>query len=180
MAENRVDPTVAGLFLIGFITLLFGIIGMQLYLDIAAIQTEPLFKATLAFVGMVGFILLIFAYMASKAGNGFAVALFAFVVVSFFAVPLALDPAGIGFYQGLYIVAIFYLVFTILTLLIGGPKILALMLLVVAFLFFFVGMYLNFDKEPMYAMMFGIMGLTAAALAMYLGLAFATQRLPVV
>jgi hypothetical protein len=175
MAENKVDPTVAGLFLVGFATLLFGIIGILIFQNNADHATY--LGATLSFMKVFALIFVLFAYMASKVGNAFVVALFAFIAVSFFAVTLAFQT-GLDFYQGLYIAALFYLIFTLVAFLIGAPKLVALLLLVVTFLFFFVGLFMAMGDLP-YAAAFGIFGIVAFIISTYTAFALSTQKLPV-
>jgi len=178
MTNKRADPTVAALLLIGFATLLFGMIGMLIYLDDAA--AKVFLDATPSFVYLIGAAMLLFTFMAGKSGNQFGIALFSFVAVSFYAVLLALPTSKItvDFHQGLYLVAMFYIVFTAVAYLIGAPKILAVLLLMVAFLFFFVGLFLS-KGEELYAMMFGIFGLAAFLISTYLGVALASEKLPI-
>ena len=170
MSENRVDPTVAGLYLVGFITLFFGLLGVQMYnADFALMGVAQVFSL------LIGFVMLIFAYMAGKAGNGFAVALFAFIAVALFAVLVGLNP---GTPIVFYAVVIFFLVFAIVGFIIGAPKLLSLLLLLVALLYLFVGFYVN-EANEIFAIAFGLFGLLSFIIATYLAVALGTQKLPV-
>jgi hypothetical protein len=177
MSENRVDPTVAGLFLVGFITLFLGIVGIQAYNG--STFTFDTLDAALYFLGALSLVMLMFAYMAGKAGNAFATALFAFIAVSFFG---AIAGTGLPETYGLicYICALFYLIFAIVAFVIGAPKLLAILLIIVALLFFFIGLYIGGGMaEDPYAIAFGIFGIVAFFVSTYLAFALATQKAPV-
>ena len=175
MSENRVDPTVAGLFLIGFVMLVFGIAGIQLFNS----GWPDLLVAAFDFIIPVAFIILIFAYMAGKAGNAFAVALFSFIAVSLFGAGYMLGTEVMLF----AIVAFFFIIYAIVALLIGAPKLLVILLFLVALLFLFLGFAFAIEKgagDPSaYCLVFGFFGILAFLVATYMAVALATQKAPV-
>ena len=175
MSETkRVDPTVAGLLLIGFITLLFGIVGVQIF---TGADESIVFGAAAYFLLPLALVMLVFAYMAGKSGNAFATALFAFIAVAF---------AGTGYLAGLggdgallfYIVGFFFIVFAIIALLIGAPKMLVFLLVFVALLYAFFGLFFGAGDAP-YAAAIGICGILAFIIATYMAIALSTEKLPV-
>lgn len=180
--SQKVDPTVAGLFLVGFITLFFGLLGMQIF------QTGDMSLLGVAgkFICVIGAIIIMFAYMAGKAGNAYATALFAFVAVSLFGVGfgLSVEAAGDGwnvlyaFPIVFYAIAIFYVVFAFVGFAIGAPKLMGLLLLFVAGLYFFVGLAIGPGDAP-YSFMFGCFGLLSSIVATYMAIGLGTQKLPV-
>ena len=182
MSENRVDPTVAGLFLIGFILLVFGIAGIQLFNSGA----PEILVAAYDFIVPVAFIILIFAYMAGKAGNAFAVALFAFIAVALFGASFMLNLTGVPSFGDpmlFSIVAFFFIIFAIVALVIGAPKLLVILLFLVALLYLFIGFWVAIanggNDASAYALVFGLFGLLGFLVATYLAFALATQKAPV-
>ncbi|MDR2866459.1 MAG: hypothetical protein LBV13_03535 [Methanomassiliicoccaceae archaeon] len=176
MSENRVDPTVAGLFLVGFITLFFGLLGINLYGD----STDSgLLLVAFDFIGVIGILMVMFSYMAGKAGNAYATALFAFIAVALFGVSYgagAGDNAAIVFYA----LALFFVVFALVGAMIGAPKMLVILLLLVALLYLFVGFFFSGSSNvDVWALMFGIFGLLSFLLATYMAVGLGTQKLPV-
>jgi hypothetical protein len=170
MSETRVDPTVAGLFLVGFITLFFGLLGIDIFTDAGT----ALKGVAASFIFVIGIIMVVFALMASKAGNAFATALFAFVAVALFGVIFGID----GFPVVFYAIAFFFVVFAIVAFLIGAPKLLAVLLFLVALLYFFVGLWVGYGDAP-YAAAFGLFGILSFLVATYMAVGLGTQKLPV-
>ena len=174
MSETRVDPTVAGLFLIGFLTLVFGIAGIQMFNS----GTSDLLDAAGFLIAPIALVILIFAYMAGKAGNAFAVALFAYIAITLFGASQFLGNEPMLF----YLVAVFYVIFAIVAFIIGAPKLLGILLILVAFIFLFMGFMFavmgSGDTEP-YAIAFGLFGVLSFFVATYMAIALATQKFPV-
>jgi hypothetical protein len=183
MSETRVDPTVAGLFLIGLVTLFFGLLGLEMFGAGASEEAATIFRIAGSLIGIVGFILIIFAYMAGKVGNAFATALFAFVAVALFAVGYGITDFGtadmVVFPTLFYAIAFFFLIFAIVALLIGAPKLLAVLLFLVCLLYLFVGFFVATLDAP-YAIAFGFFGFLSFIVATYMAVALATQKMPVV
>jgi len=175
MAE-RIDPTVPGLFLVAVIALVFGFLGLEGYLD-----ADWGLGGVAANVAMViGVIFVVLTVSAIRIGNAFAAALFGFVAVALYVVQYGLA----GFSPFLfYLIAIVFIVFVIVAFMIGAPKLLAIMLLFVALLYLFVGVFIAValgGKDPeTYALLFGIFGVLAGLVALYLSFALSTQKLPV-
>jgi len=177
MSENRVDPTVAGLFLIGFITLVFGIIGIQLFGDGGIEGDAPLLAAAQFLIAPVSFVILIFAYMAGKAGNAFAVALFAFIAVALFGASILFNNEPMLF----YITAFFFIIFAVVAFLIGAPKLLGLLLIFVALVFLFLGFAIATKGDSsVFCVAFGLFGILSFIIATYMAVGLATQKFPVV
>ena len=179
MSENRVDPTVAGLYLVGFITLFFGLLGILTFLGN---DTTDAAAAAMGLLLPVGFVLIIFAYMAGKAGNAFATALFAFIGVAF----LGIAAGATGSPLGAYAAAIFFIIFAIVAFIIGAPKLLAILLILVALFFLFFGfavadgtLLFTTDASQIYAGAFGLFSFLAFIIATYLAVALGTQKMPV-
>ena len=175
MSENRVDPTVAGLYLVGFITLFFGLLGILTFLGN---DTTDAAAAAMGLLLPVGFVLIIFAYMAGKAGNAFATALFAFIGVAFIGVSMSALYSPMGAYA----TAIFFIIFAIVAFIIGAPKLLAILLLLVALFFLFFG-FNTAAADPaakeVYAAAYGLFSFIAFIVATYLAVALGTQKMPV-
>jgi hypothetical protein len=191
MAETRVDPTVAGLFLIGLVTLFFGLLGVELFSNSLSDDAVMILGVAGKFIGIIGIILVIFAFMAGKVGNAYATALFAFIAVALFGVGIGLvvEPVAatatapavysVAAYPMLfYAVAFFFLIFALVGFLIGAPKMLGILLLVVGLLYLFVGFYLATLDAP-YAIVFAFFGFVAFLLSTYMAFALATQKAPV-
>jgi len=173
MSETRVDPTVAGLFLIGFITLFFGLLGLEIFG--AGPDVTKILGVAGDFIYYIGFILIIFAYMAGKVGNAFATALFAFVAVALFGVGIGL----INTYPTVfYAIAFFFLIFAIVSLVIGAPKLLGILLFLVCLLYLFVG-FQQATLDAPYAIAFSFFGFLSFIVATYMAVALATQKMPV-
>ena len=176
MSENRVDPTVAALFLVGFITMVFGLIGLASngeWADAFALgQTGG--DCALA----VGVIFIVLTVMAAKSNNAFATALFAFIALG-----LASTSYALGYESeiAIILIGVFFLIFAIVAFIVGAPKLLFLQLVFVFLLYLFVGLSLGGgDSVDTYQLLFGIFGVLAGIVATYLGFALATEKLPVV
>ena len=178
MSETRrVDPTVSGLILIGFITLLFGIVGVQIF---NGSDYTVMFNSALYFLLPITGIMLMFAYMAGKCGNAFATALFAFIAMVFFGTGwLATGAMALDNSLMFYIVTFFFVVFALIAALIGAPKLLVLLLVLVALLYAFFGLYFTALEEP-YAGAVGLFGILSFIVATYMAIGLATEKLPVV
>ena len=173
MSENRVDPTVAGLFLTALITLVFGFLGVELYNDPKAGWIGAAAAPLAAAVGVLVAVLMVSAI---RCGNKFAAALFGFVSASLLAVVISFDVGSFVF----FIIAIIYIVFVIVAFMTGAPKLLAIMLLFVGLLYLFVGLsFFGSSPAEIHNLLFGIFGLLAGAIALYLALALSTEKFPV-
>ena len=176
MSENRLDPTVAGLFMTAVIALVFGFLGIELYCHdlswgLASIAT--------GLSAVIGIVFLVLTVSAIRFGNAFATSLFAFVGVALIAVMICFPASWFAF----VLLAIFFVVFALIGFLVGAPKLLSIMLVLIALLFLFVGLFLNdgpkFYDENVYAILFGIFGLLGGLVALYLSFALSTEKLPV-
>jgi len=176
MSETkRVDPTVAGLLLIGFITLVIGIVGIQIF---NGDDHTVMFGAVAYFLMPLALVMLVFAYMAGKCGNAFATALFAFIAVAFFGTAYLAGLAADGTLL-FYIVGFFFIVFAIIAALIGAPKLLVILLIFVALVYVFFGLYYGATEAP-YAGAIGLFGILSFIIATYMAIALSTEKLPVV
>jgi len=173
MSENRVDPTVAGLFLVAFITLVFGFLGVELYLG--GNKLGNLLVPAMVLSGMIGALFIVLTVSAIRCGNSFATSLFAFVALALIAVPICFFS---GSWFAFILLAIFFIVFALIGFLVGAPKLLAIMLFLVALLFLFVGLAGKTGTDAM-SLMFGIFGLLSGLVALYLSFALSTEKLPV-
>ncbi|MCL2143702.1 MAG: hypothetical protein FWH44_05555 [Methanomassiliicoccaceae archaeon] len=169
MSENRIDPTVAGLFLVAFITLVFGLFGIEMGGDLS--WGVP--AATLAPV--VGLMFVVFTVSAIRFGNAFAAALFGFVAISLIAVPMIAMVSPFVF----YLIFAMYVVFAIVALLIGAPKLLFILLLLVGLIFLFVGVSSSDAVSDMTWYLAGVFGILAGVVALYMAFGLSTQKLPV-
>jgi len=178
MSENRVDPTVAGLFLVGLITLFFGLLGVLLYGKVADAG------ALLGYINVIliplSLVFLVFTYMAGKVGNAFATALFGFVAIALFSVTIAL---GVGSMYAFIILGVFFILFALVAFMIGAPKLLAILLIFTALIYIFVALFVNAgnngDDPLTFALLFGIFGILAGAVGTYMAIALSTEKLPV-
>ncbi|MDR0778523.1 MAG: hypothetical protein LBE48_03685 [Methanomassiliicoccaceae archaeon] len=186
MSENRVDPTVAGLFLVSFITLVFGFLGLGAYTENMWIDT-PQATGIAVFVGILIAVLMVSAI---RCGNAFAAALYGFVAITLFLPSVATGTAGFigmgGEFGAMFmfiIAAILYIVFMLVALFVGAPKLLVIILFLVALLYLFVGLFvnaLNNNADPKtFGLLFGIFGVLAGLVSMYLAFALSTQKAPV-
>ena len=178
MSETkRVDPTVAGLLLIGFITLVFGIVGIQIF---NGDDFTVMFGAAGFFLLPLAGVMLVFAYMAGKCGNAFATALFAYIAVAFLGTTYLVSVEEALLF---YIVGFFFIVFALVAALIGAPKLLVLLLIFVAALFIFFGIFYGAiaagDDPKAYAGAIGIFGILSFLIATYMAVALATEKFPV-
>jgi len=174
MSENRIDPTVPGLFMVAFITLIFGVLGILGFSENA--EAGNMLTAAMAFAAIIGVIFVVFTVSAMKVGNAFASSLFIFVAVSLFAATVGVPD---GNYILIMLVAVFYIVFALIAFLVGAPKFLMILLFLVALLYLFVGLSLNATDGKAFALMYGIFGVLSALLALYMAFALSTQKLPV-
>ncbi|MCL2712434.1 MAG: hypothetical protein FWD37_04075 [Methanomassiliicoccaceae archaeon] len=188
MSENRIDPTVAGLFLVGFITLIFGFIGLLIGMEDATADALLLTAVGGGFISpliMLGIIFLVLAVSAIKIGNAFAAALFGFIGAALVTTEAALIADLTGSPAAMFIIAFVFLVFAIIAFLIGAPKLLAILLVLVTLLYLFVGLFLGDaafaagDSAQTFAYLFGVFGLLAGLVATYMALALSTQKFPV-
>jgi hypothetical protein len=185
--SQKVDPTVPGLFLVGFITLLFGLLGIQIFMD----GDDGLLAVAGNFISVIGLIMILFAYMAGKAGNAYATALFAFVAVALFGVGFGYLPVDIvdsagnvitdaySFPVVFYAIAVFFVIFALVGFVIGAPKLMGLLLLFVAGLYFFVGLTIGNPGDAPYSLMFGVFGIISFIVSTYMAVGLGTQKLPV-
>jgi len=182
MAENRVDPTVAGLFLVGFITLVFGLIGILLYgkVDGAGALAGTVSGEGGSLAVIVGVVFIVFTVSAIRCGNAFAAALFGFVAVALFGATVGLNAGSMYLFV---VFAIVFILFALVAFLIGAPKLLAILLFFVALLYLFVGLWVNAIADDgmnnVFGVLFGLFGILAAAVALYMAFALSTQKLPV-
>jgi hypothetical protein len=175
MSETRVDPTVAGLFLVGFITLFFGLLGIDLFQDA---DSTGLVGIAGSFIGVIGIIMVVLAFMAGKSGNAFATALFAFVSVALFGVRYGVGDLVTTFPVVFYAIAFFFVIFAIVAFLVDAPRLIVILLFLVALLYFFVGLWFGYGEE-VYAATFGVFGILAFLTATYSAVGLGTQKLPV-
>jgi len=171
MSENRVDPTVAGLFMTAFIALVFGLLGFELYQGL----DWGLFFVADILAAVIGIVFFVLTVSAIRCGNAFAASLFAFVGVALVAVPICLMVSWFAF----VLLAIFFILFAVIAFIIGAPKLLAIMLIFIGLLYLFVGLYTSPNSEEIFAILFGLFGVLGGALALYLGFALSTEKLPV-
>ena len=173
MAENRIDPTVPALFLVALITLVFGFLGIDSYQNMGwklGLVAAPLAAA-------IGIVFVVFTISAIRVGNAFAAALFGFVAIALYAVQYGLPVKSMMMF---IILALIFIVFVIVAFMVGAPKLLAIMLLCVALLYLFVGLFVDAGKaDSVYGLLFGIFGILAGLLSLYLAFALSTQKLPV-
>lgn len=189
MSETRIDPTAMGLLFIGFITLVIGLFGIDVYsggLPGALTSSDSYIGAGVFAVALLGGIALaIIALFAYKANSNFGASLFGWIAVS-----LLLVAAFGGAFAGLFnldlsvswflwiVIAIFYLVFTVWAFLAGTPKLLLGILVITALVFLFLGLALNAETADSMKTMFlimGIFGILDFLLATYLGLALTEE-----
>jgi len=173
MAENRIDPTVPGLFLVAFIMLVFGVLGVFIYGKNA--EAGNMKMAALLFASIIGLFFIVLTVSAIRVGNAFASSLFAFIAVALFGATYGVSA---GAYVFVILIAIFFIVFAIIALLIGAPKLLMILLFGVALVYLFVGLYLNATDGATFALLFGIFGILSFLVALYMSFALSTQKLP--
>jgi len=174
MAENRIDPTVPGLFLVAFIMLIFGVLGVLIYGENA--EAGALLTAAQAFSGIIGIMFLVLTVSAIRVGNAFASSLFAFLVVALLVAAVCVPG---GSYFVVLFVAIFFIVFALIALLIGAPKLLMILLFGAALVYLFVALFMNATDGATFALLFGIFGILSSLVALYMSFALSTQKLPV-
>jgi hypothetical protein len=170
---------VAGLFLVGFITLVFGFIGILWGIEDDTAMSLIASGTELSLA--IGIIFLVLTVSAIKIGNAFAAALFGFIAASLVATSYALVAQAPTM---MFIIAFIYLIFAIIAFMIGAPKLLAILLIVVALLYLFVGLFIGDvfyagEDGITFAYIFGVVGVLAGVLATYMALALSTQKLPV-
>jgi hypothetical protein len=183
-----------GLLFIGFITLVVGLFGIDVYsggLPGALTSSDSYIGAGVFAVALLGGIALaIIALFAYKANSNFGASLFGWIALS-----LLLVAGFGGAFAGLFtlnfgllvynswilwvIIAVFYFVFTIWAYLAGSPKLLLGILVITALVFLFLGLGLNPNNtadttETMFLIM-GIFGILDFLLATYLGLALTEE-----
>ncbi|MDR0334546.1 MAG: hypothetical protein LBH69_01505 [Methanomassiliicoccaceae archaeon] len=154
------------------ITLVFGLLGIEFYQGLdwgMGIVAAPL-------AAIIGVVFVILTISALRFGNAFAASLFGFIAISLLIVPIAFGFSFMAF----VIMAIFYLVFMIIAFLIGAPKLLGILLLLVALLYLFVGLFINDGLgDSVFGILFGIFGVLSFLVALYMAFALSTQKLPV-
>ena len=172
-----------GLLFIGFVTLVVGLFGIDLYANDAVTEwiSGSLYAVAL-FGGLAIGLVAIFAY---KANSNFGASTFGWVSLS-----LLLVAAFGGAFADLFsfsfsnswvlwiVVTIFYFVFAAWAFLAGTPKLLIAILIVTALVFLFLGLANNADTLDSMKTMFllmGIFGVIDFILATYLGLALTEE-----
>jgi hypothetical protein len=125
-----------------------------------------------AFVGILIAVLMVSAI---RCGNAFAAALYGFVSLTLVVPTVAFGVSPMTF----YICAILYIVFAIVALMVGAPKLLVIILFLVALLYLFVGIFSSESSSDSIALIFGVFGVLAGLVSMYLAFALSTQKLPV-
>ncbi|MCL2786327.1 MAG: hypothetical protein FWD81_03810 [Methanomassiliicoccaceae archaeon] len=171
MSENRIDPTVAGLFLTAFIALIFGFLGIEAFSSL----DWGLMAPALGLAPVIGIAFIVLTVSAIRSGNAFATSLFAFVAIALIMVPICLMTSWFAF----VIAAIFFIVFALIAFLVGAPKLLAIMLFFIALLYLFVGLSVSPSTVDAFSLLYGIFGLLGGVLALYLAFALSTEKLPV-
>lgn len=172
-----------GLLFIGFITLVVGLFGLDMN---NTSGTDMIGNGVFGVALLGGFALAVVAIYAYKAGSNFGASVFGWVSLSLLLVAAlggAFDATfdiSLGASWVLWIViAVFYFVFAIWSLLAGTPKLLLGVLVVTALVFLFLALALNPDntadtERTMYLAM-GIFGIIDFVLATYLGLALTEE-----
>jgi len=155
------------------------------YSDAASAQTAGISFFAVQIVLPLAIAFLVLMYMAAKVGNAFATALFAFVVIALIAVQpavggiaIGIDATGVISSMALYVIAIFFILFALVAFFIGAPKLLSLQLFFTALLYLFVGLLLAADNmaDSIMALFVGIFGVLASAVATYMALALAQEK----
>lgn len=157
-----------GLFLISFIMLVFGLIGVFGYLDDGAGAIfGGLFAAAPQMMLLVGILFAFVGWASWKNGNKFLMVIFAFL--AFFGVLFArLTPGGEGYGMLFVVVAVFLLIFMIWTLLAKAGFMLAIILLSAALVFLFYGLFWMQDADVLYLLLLGVFGIIAFVISAYM------------
>jgi len=190
-AENaRVDTTFIGYLLIGFVLLIFGVLGLQwgelfgdVYKDMP-IDTN-VFTQICGVVGLILILLTVFAY---RTGKQISAVVFAFT--GFFLIATFIDNwTESEIYNSDWFMflafAIFFLIIAIYALIAKAPKFLAVLLVLVALMALFIGLGFfyawfgpgdNYDLSKTMGILLGIFGFLGFVVATYLGLAYANPK----
>ena len=167
MSEKRIDPTLTGLFLVAFVTSSFGLLGLEVYTGKDfGMSSAP----TIALIA--GIMIAVLMVSAIRYGDAFVAPLMGFVAISLIVVPFV----GAG---AMIILAVLYYAFVIAGILVKLPKLMVLLLTIVGTLYLVVGLG-GLMGEDIFLLLQGILGLSAGTLALYISLALATQKLPMV
>ena len=184
--NNRVDPTVTSLFLVGFVTLLVGISGLLAYNAHSSVEAGVTFGTALGgaahVISGLAIVMLVLAYMAARCGNAFAVALFSYIAISFYLTAWS-GASGDGAQILFAIVGVFYAVFALVALLIKAPKLLVVLLVLVAIMYIFFGLFAQAsagtDTFKNMGLLYGVFALLSSIVATYMAIGLATEKLPV-
>lgn len=175
MSDTRADTTSMGLFLISFIMLVFGLIGIFGFLDMGGTNFLGLSNAALVASLGVGVLFLFCGWSAWKSDNKFLMIIFAFLAL-FMITFRGMSAIGGDGYLIFVIEAIFLIIFTLWALLAKSGYMLTLILLTAALTFLFYGLALNAgaDGEP-YFLIMGLCALVAFFFSTYMALADVTD-----
>jgi len=188
--DVRVDTTFVGLFLIGFVLLMFGVLGLQLGNVFGDVPKDmPIDTHVFAHVvGIIGVIIVLLAIFAYRTGAAVAAGVFAFVGAFFIIYYMDNDFCLVAGNSNwfLYIaIAIFFLIYAFYSFMQKAPKFLTILLVIVTFVVFFFGLALafspagpcaNVDAFKGLAITTGIFAFIGFVVATYLGLAFANPK----
>lgn len=193
----RVDTTFIGYFLIGFVFLIFGVMGLQdggLFGEFTPENYRNLpidYSVFSMVVGAVGFIMILLAVFAYRTGKQITAVSFLFFGLFFIFVRFNhVAKSGLGQLTAnsdwflLVAFAIFFLIIAIYAFVAEAPKFVTVLILLTALTAFFFGLCClyapfgmdNVDLHKAMGFVFGIFALLAFVIATYLGLAYAVPK----
>lgn len=188
MSDTRADTTSMGLFLISFIMLVFGIVGIFGFQE--SDMFAGLYGTTVPMMSIVGILFLFCGYSMYRKDNKFLMIIFGFL--GLFALAFSSLVSGDlmaainkeGAYMFFIVVAIFLIIFALWALLGKAGFMLTILLIAAALVFLFYALVINamvgLDDPKTYALLMGIFGIIAFVISIYMALADVTDlNLPV-
>ena len=170
MSDTRADVTSMGLFLVSFIMLVFGMIGIFTYGE--ADQAGGLAAMSIEIAGLLAVIFVLLGIGAWYGGNKFLMVLFGFLAV-FLAVYSVADPSmGVdGLVMVFIIMTIFFIIFALWAFVLKAGMMLTVLLICAGLVFLFYALTLTSTDAKTLFLLMGIFALIGFAVSVYLALA---------
>jgi len=184
MSDTRADVTSMGLFLVSFIMLVFGLVGIYGYTEVGGVEFNTLFGASVEILALVGVFFVLLAIGAWWGGNKFLMVLFGFLglfTMLYSGLSVFVGDAGLNFI--FIIMAIFFIIFALWTFILKAGMLLVVLLIAAAIVFLMYGFVLSAmadgNDPKTFLLILGVFSLIAFAIATYLALADCTDgKLP--
>jgi hypothetical protein len=171
MSDTRADVTSMGLFLVSFIMLVFGMIGIFVYSG--SDQVPGLVGMSVTISGLLGIVFVLLGIGAWYGGNKFLMVLFGFLAV-FLTIYSMADGSGIfadGVQMIFIMMTIFFIIFALWAFVLKAGMMLTILLICAGLVFLFYALTLTSTDAKTLFLLMGIFALIGFAVSVYLALA---------